>query len=118
MLNISNSLLMSSVIVHSAGLLWLKPIVMVLFIAVFVEQLLFQPCEMLFVVYGSSVFSSVSAITERSEMGLYEVPQFMSFLDFGTMSANFHVCGMMLFSDILYMLVRYASSSVPMCLGA
>ena len=30
-------------------------------------------CGMLFVMYGSSVFSSVFAITERSEMGLYDV---------------------------------------------
>ena len=28
--------------------------------------------------YGSSVLSSVFAITERSEMGLYDVPMFMS----------------------------------------
>ena len=33
---------------------------------------------MLFVMYGSSVFSSVFAITERSEMGLYDVPIFMT----------------------------------------
>ena len=31
---------------------------------------------MLFVKYGSSVFSSVFDITERSEMGLYDVPMF------------------------------------------
>ena len=29
---------------------------------------------MLFVIYGSSVFSRVSAITERSVMGMYDVP--------------------------------------------
>ena len=66
--------------------------------AVLVEWLLLKPCcvEMcgiLFVIYGSSVFSSVSAITERSEMGLYDVPMFMSLFGF----ASFHV------------LVRYAS---------
>ena len=37
-------------------------------------------CEMLFVMYGSSIFFSVFAITERSEMRLYDVPMFMSFL--------------------------------------
>ena len=37
----------------------------------------------LFVMYVSSVFFSVFAISERSEMGLYEVPMFMSFLGFG-----------------------------------
>ena len=64
---------------------------MVLFMvcsAVHVEWLLLKPCyvEMcgiLFVMYGSSVFSSVLAITERSEMGLYDVPMFMSLFGFG-----------------------------------
>ena len=46
--------------------------------AVLVEGLLLKSCcvemcRMLFVMYGSSVFSSVFAITERSEMGLYDV---------------------------------------------
>ena len=49
--------------------------------AVLVEGLLLKPyCvemfvmyKMLFVMCGSSVFSSVFAITERSEMGLYDV---------------------------------------------
>ena len=76
MLTVSIPLLMSSatVIVRSGGLFWLKPVAMVLFMlcsAVLVDWLLLQPCcvEML-VMYGSSVFSSVFAITERSEMGL------------------------------------------------
>ena len=47
---------------------------------------------MLFVMYGSSVFSSVFAITERSEMGLYDVPMFMSLFGCGIgMFASFHV---------------------------
>ena len=48
---------------------------------------------MLFLMYGSSVFSSVFAITERSEMGLYDMPMFMSLLGFriGMMFASFHV---------------------------
>ena len=46
------------------------------------EWLLLQPCcvEMggiLFVMYGSSLFSGVFAITERSYMGLYDVIIFM-----------------------------------------
>ena len=57
---------------------------MVLFMlcnAVLVEWLLLEPCcvemcGMLFVMYGSSVFSSVFAITKRSEMALYDVPMF------------------------------------------
>ena len=73
----------------------------------------------MFVMYGSSVFSSVFAITEWSEMGLCGVPMFMSLFDFGIamMFASFHVWGMMLlFSYVLYMLVRYASPSGAMCL--
>ena len=48
---------------------------------------------MLFVMYASSVFSSVFAITERSEMGLYDVPMCMSLIGFGirVMFASFHV---------------------------
>ena len=43
---------------------------------------------------------------------------FMSLFGFGIgmMFASFHVSGVMFFSDVLYMLVRYASSSGPMCL--
>ena len=41
---------------------------------------------------------SSPAITERRDMGLYEVPLFMSVLDFGmgTVLVNFHMCGIML----------------------
>ena len=48
---------------------------------------------MLFVMYVSSVFSIVFAISERSEMGLYDVPIFMSLFGFGLgmMFASFHV---------------------------
>ena len=69
MLTISNVLLMSSatVIVRFGGLFWLKPVAMVLFMlcsAVLVEWLLLKSCcvemcGMLFVMYGSSVLSSV-----------------------------------------------------------
>ena len=44
--------------------------------------------------YGSSVFSSVFAITERNGMGLYDLPSmFMSLFGFGIglMFACFHV---------------------------
>ena len=43
---------------------------------------------------GSSL---VSAITERRDIDLYEVPLFMSLLGFGmgTMLANFHMCILM-----------------------
>ena len=120
----SNALLVSSVtvIVPSGGLFWLKPFSMVLFMlcsALIVEWLLLKPCcvemcGMLFVMYGSSVFSSILAITEKGEMGLYDVPMFMCLFGFGIgmMFVSFHVCGMMLlFSDVLHMLVRYAAIS-------
>ena len=92
MLTVSNVLRMSSatVIVCSGGLFWLKPVAMVLFMlcsAVLLEWLVLKPCcvemcGMLFVMYGSSVFSCVFAITERSDMGLYDVPMFMSLFGF------------------------------------
>ena len=69
MLTMSNALIMASatVIVRYGGLFWLKPVAMVLFMlcsAVLVEWLLLKPycvdiCGILFVMYGSSVFSSV-----------------------------------------------------------
>ena len=93
MLTVSNALLMSSatVIVRSGGLFWLKPVTMMLFMlcsAVLVEWLLLKPCcvemcGMLFVMYGNSVFSSDFAIFVKSEMGLYDVPIFMSLFGFG-----------------------------------
>ena len=84
---------------------------MVLFMlcsAVLVDWLLLKPCcvEMLFVMYVGSVFSSVLAITDRGEMGLYDVaitdsgdmglydvPMFMSLFGFviGMMFSCFHV---------------------------
>ena len=66
--------------------------------AMLVEWLHLKPCcvemcGMLFVMYGSSFFSSIFAITERSEMGLYDVLMFMSLFGFGIgiMFASFHV---------------------------
>ena len=63
-----------------------------------VEWLLLKPwrveiCGMLFVMYGSSVFSSGFYITERSEMGLYDVPMLISLFSFeiGMMFASFRV---------------------------
>ena len=47
----------------------------------------------MFVMYGSSVFSSVFAFSERSEMGLYDVHMLMSLFGFGIgmMFDSFHV---------------------------
>ena len=58
------------------------------------------------------------AITERRDMGLYEVPLSMSLLGFGmgTMLANFHMCGIMLVLRAVFnMLVRNTSPRGPMC---
>ena len=57
--------------------------------------------------------SPVSAITERRDIGLYEVPLSMSLLGFGmgTMLAKFHMCGTMLvFRAVFNMLVRNCES--------
>ena len=65
------------------------------------------------------LFSSVFAITERREMGLYEVPLSMYLFGFGmgTMLANFHMCGIMLVLRAVFnMHVRNASPRGPMCL--
>ena len=64
------------------------------------------------------ISSPVSAITERWDMGLYEVPLSMSLLGFGmgTMLANFHMCGIMLVLRAVFnMLVRNTSPRAPMC---
>ena len=49
-------------------------------------------------------------------MSQYDMLMVMSLLGFGMMSASFHMCGMMLFSDMLYMLVRSASPTGLICL--
>ena len=62
--------------------------------------------------------TSVFAITERRDMGLYEVPLSMSLLGFGmgTMLANFHMCGIMLVLRVVFnMLVRNAGPRGLMC---
>ena len=93
---VSKALLISSatVIVRAGGAIWLNPFATVLFSvcsAVTVECCVLYPCCM--GVFGMFLFSSVFAITERRDMGLYEVPLSVSLLGFGigTMLANFHV---------------------------
>ena len=64
------------------------------------------------------LFSSVFAITESMDMGLFELPLSMSLLGFGmgTMLANFHMCGIMLVLRAVFnMLVRNESPRGPMC---
>ena len=78
---VSKALLISSttVIVRAGGAIWLNHFATVLF----------SVCSAVTV----ELFSSVFAITERRDMGLYEVPLSVSLLGFGirTMLANFHV---------------------------
>ena len=65
--------------------------------------------------------SPVSAITERRDMGVYEVPLSMSLLSFGmgTMIANFHMCGIILVLRAVFnILVRNASPRGLCVLGA
>ena len=61
--------------------------------------------------------SPVSAITERRDMGLYEVLLFVSLLGFGigTMLANFHVRYYVLLRAVLNILVRNVSPTGHMC---
>ena len=57
----------------------------------------------------------VFPITERRDMGLYEVPLSLSGFGKGTMLANFHICGIMLFRVVLNKFVVNASPRGPMC---
>ena len=100
---VSKALIISSgtVIVRAGGAIWLNPFATVLFSvcsAVTVECCVLYPCcmgvfGMFAVMLGRRLFSSVFAITERRDMGMYEVPLSVSLLGFGirTMLANFHV---------------------------
>ena len=91
--------------------------------AVTVEYCVLYPCcvgvfGMFTVMYGRRLFSSAFAITERRDMGLYEVPLSMSLLGFGMepMLAYFHICCIMLaLRAVFNMLVRNARPSGPMC---
>ena len=56
--------------------------------AVFVECLVLNPCCVVMfaifcVMYGRITFSSVFAITDRRDIGLYDVPMLMSLLGLG-----------------------------------
>ena len=91
----------STVIVRAGGLIWVSPVATVLFnvcSTVTVECCVLYLCclgvfGMFAVMKGRRLFSSVFAITERRDMGLYEVSLSVSLLGFGigTMLANFHV---------------------------
>ena len=96
---VSKALLPTSatVIVRVGGAIWLNPFATVLFsvcsavtVLCFVHQLHGCVCLLLCKEEDSA---PVSAITERTDMGLYEVPLSMSLLGFemGTVLANLHV---------------------------
>ena len=66
------------------------------------ECLVLNPCcvemfGMFCVMYGRITFSSVFAITDRRDIGLYDVPMLMSLLGLGI--------GMMLFPYMRYLVV-------------
>ena len=89
---VSKALLISSatVIVRAGGAILLNPFATVLFSvcsAVTVECCVLYPCcmgvfGMVAVMLGRMLFSSVFAITERRDMGLYEVPLVCVFVGF------------------------------------
>ena len=84
---VSKALLISSatVIVRAGGAIWFTTVLFSVCSAVTVECCVLYPCCM-------GVFG-MFAITERRDMGLYEVPLSVSLLGFGigTMLANLHV---------------------------
>ena len=87
-------------IVCAGGVIWLNPFATVLFSVcsvVFCTRVAWV-CLVCLLLCREEGSSPVSAITERSGMGLYEVPLSVSLLGFGigTMLANFHMCGIML----------------------
>ena len=67
--------------------------------AVTVECCVLYPCcvGVFAVMSERRLFSRVFAITEKRDVGLYEVPLFMYLLGFGmgTMLANIHMCYIM-----------------------
>ena len=129
MLTVSKALLRSSdtTMVRSGGCFLLKPWVIwlvSLWRAVVVEWRALKPCwcltaGMLVVMCGSSIFSSVFAIGESSEIGLYEVPMQRSLFGFGMgiILASFQICGMVFrFRARFNVSVRNWMASGPRCL--
>ena len=127
MFTVLNALLMSNAtaMVRVGGMGWLKPVATVLLMlcsAVFVEGLGFEPvlcCDvgMFCVVYRRITFSSVFAITDRRDIGLYDVSILMSLLGLGIgmRLAKFQTLGILLsLIAALYTFVRYCGPFLPM----
>ena len=101
MFTVSNPLLMSNAtaIVRVGGMGCSKSVatvLLMLFSAVLLECLVLNPCcvvmfGMFCVIYGRITFSCVFEITDRWDIGLYDVPMLMSLLGLGIgmMLANF-----------------------------
>ena len=114
-------ILSATVTVRAGGSIWLIPFATVLFTVCSALTVVFCTrvawvCLLLCKEDGSSPVFFV--ITERRDMGLYEVPLSMSLLGFGmgTMLTNFHMCGMMLVLGAVFnMRVRNASPRGPIC---
>ena len=92
-LSINVCMLMSNatVMVRVVGMGWLhllRQCCLMLCSAVFVECLVLNPCcvvmfGMFCVMYGRITFSSVFAIIDRRDIGLYDVPMLMSLFGLG-----------------------------------
>lgn len=70
------------------------------------------------VMLGRMIFSSVFAIGDSRDMGLYDVPFAAGLfgLRIGTILASFQICGIVfVFSELLYSFVRYVVASGPRC---
>ena len=94
-------ILSATVIVRKGGAIWLNPFFTVLFSVCVVPSLwsvvfctrVAWVCLVCLLLCREEGSSPVSAIVERSDMGLYEVPLFVYLLGFGigTMLTKFHV---------------------------
>ena len=117
---LSKALLISSatLIVRAGGAIWLNPFAMVLFnmcSAVTVECCVLSPCYMGLLLCKEESSSPVSLQLQRR--GIWACIYVFDGVGMGTMSASFHMCGIMLVLRLVFnMLARNASSRGPMCL--
>ena len=94
--------------------------------AVFVDCLVLNPCcvvmfGMFCVMYGRITFSSVFAITDRRDIGLYDVPMLMYLLGLGIgmILASFHtLSGPVELLFLLFLIAAWTCSVVMfICVG-
>ena len=119
---VSKALLISSatVIVRVGGAIWLNPIATVLFTVCSTVTVECWFCTRVgrvslvcLLLCKEEASSPVSAITERRDMGVYEVPLSMSLLGFRSIFVNFHMCGIMLVLRAVFNML--GSTRGPMC---